>query len=84
VISYTKVAPDAGESLIIVVNLDHYHTQGGHIRVPLHQFGIGYDQPYLVRDMLSGEKYKWRGEYNYVQMNPFEMPAHILSVERLN
>jgi starch synthase (maltosyl-transferring) len=84
VISYTKVAPDAGESLIIAVNLDHYHTQGAHIRVPLHQFGIGYDQPYLIRDMLSGEKYKWQGEYNYVQMNPFEMPAHILKVERLN
>lgn len=84
VISYTKVAPDAGESLIIAVNLDHYHTQGAHIRVPLHQFGIGYDQPYLIRDMLSGEKYRWQGEYNYVQMNPFEMPAHILKVERLN
>lgn len=84
VISYTKTAFDGSESLIIAVNLDHYHTQGAHIKIPLHRFGIGYDQPYLVRDMLSGEKYTWHGEYNYVQMNPFEMPAHILKVERLN
>ncbi len=84
VISYIKTAPNGGDSLIIAVNLDYYHTQGAHIKVPVHLLGIGYDQAYVVRDMLSGEKYKWHGEYNYVQMNPFEMPAHILKVERLN
>lgn len=84
VISYTKTASEGGEPLLVTVNLDHDHTQGAHIRVPLHHFGIGYDQPYLIRDMLSGEKYKWQGEYNYVEMNPWEMPAHILRVERLN
>ncbi|MCF0068912.1 alpha-1,4-glucan--maltose-1-phosphate maltosyltransferase [Dyadobacter sp. CY261] len=84
VISYTKVAPDDGESLLVAVNLDYFNTQGAHIRVPLHRFGIGSNQPYLVRDMLSGEKYRWQGEYNYIQLNPWEMPAHILKIERLN
>lgn len=84
VISYTKKAPDNGDSLVIAVNLDHHNTQGAHIKVPLHLFGIGYHEPYLIRDMLSGETYTWQGEYNFVQMNPWEMPAHILKVERLN
>jgi starch synthase (maltosyl-transferring) len=33
--------------------------------------------------MLSGEKYRWRNEWNYVQLNPYHMPAHILKVENI-
>ncbi|TLV02578.1 alpha-1,4-glucan--maltose-1-phosphate maltosyltransferase [Dyadobacter luticola] len=81
VIAYTKTDEASGNRLIIAVNLDNWNTQGAHIKVPIHQFGIHWDQPYTVRDMLSGERYHWRGEYNYVQMNPYEMPAHILKIE---
>jgi starch synthase (maltosyl-transferring) len=84
IICYTKTDEPSQNALIIAVNLDVFNTQGAYIKVPIHKFGIGYDQPYLVSDMLSGEKYRWQGEYNYIQMNPYEMPAHILKVEPLN
>ncbi|GAB2791596.1 alpha-1,4-glucan--maltose-1-phosphate maltosyltransferase [Rhabdobacter roseus] len=84
IICYTKTEPATANAVIVAVNLDVHNTQGGHIKVPLHQLGLHPDQPYLVRDMLSGEKYRWRGEYNYVQLNPYEMPAHIFKVEPYN
>lgn len=84
IISYLKLASPGEESLLIVVNLDYAQTQAAHVRVPLDQLGIGYDQPYLAYDMLNGERYRWQGEYNFVQINPWEMPAHILKIERLN
>jgi starch synthase (maltosyl-transferring) len=84
IISYLRFEPASGDFLLIMVNLDSFHTQGGHVKVPLHRLGLGYDQPYQIRDMLSGEKYRWQGEYNYVQLNPYQMPAHILKIERLN
>ncbi|MCE6987626.1 alpha-1,4-glucan--maltose-1-phosphate maltosyltransferase [Dyadobacter sp. CY323] len=84
VICYTKTDEETGNALIIAVNLDNWNTQGAHIKVPIHKFGIYSNQTYVVRDMLSGEKYYWQGEYNYVQMNPYEMPAHILKIETLN
>jgi starch synthase (maltosyl-transferring) len=52
------------------------------VRVPLEELGIPRSQPYLVHDLLSGDKYIWQGEWNYVEMNPQHMPAHIFLVRR--
>ncbi|KQS26983.1 alpha-1,4-glucan--maltose-1-phosphate maltosyltransferase [Dyadobacter sp. Leaf189] len=84
VICYTKADPLSNNLLIIAVNLDFFNTQGANIKVPLHKLGMHWEQSYRVRDMLSGELYDWHGEYNYVQMNPYEMPAHIFKIEPLN
>ncbi|KAA6431548.1 DUF3416 domain-containing protein [Dyadobacter flavalbus] len=84
IMCYSKIDEASNNALLIAVNLDFYNTQGAHIKVPIEKFGIHYDQPYKVSDMLSGEKYNWQGAYNYVQLNPYEMPAHILKIEPLN
>jgi len=84
IICYTKTDEKSSNKLIVVVNLDVHNTQGAHIKIPLHKLGINPDKPYLVKDMLSGEKYNWWGEYNFIQLNPYEMPAHILKVEQTN
>lgn len=82
IICYGKADHDKGNRLIVVVNLDPNNTQGAYVRVPLWQLGLRYGEPYIVRDLLSGSKYKWTDEWNYVQLNPFEMPAHIFKVEQ--
>jgi starch synthase (maltosyl-transferring) len=84
IICYTKADPSRKNLLIIAVNLDYFNTQGANIKVPLHELGMHWDESYNVTDMLSGERYNWHGEYNYVQMNPNEMPAHIFKIEPLN
>jgi starch synthase (maltosyl-transferring) len=83
IISYVKVDPETGNQLIIAVNLDVNNTQGAHVRIPLPQLNIGYDEPYQVTDLLSGSVYQWLGDYNYVELNPYQMPAHIFKVEKL-
>jgi starch synthase (maltosyl-transferring) len=35
-----------------------------------------------VHDLLSGERYFWRGEWNYVRLDPQSRVAHILHVPR--
>jgi len=84
VICYSKTDKNASDSLVIVVNLDAFNTQGAHIRVPLERFGMSYESSYTVKDMLSGEKYHWHGEYNFIQLNPYDMPAHIFKIEQTN
>ncbi|TDE15356.1 alpha-1,4-glucan--maltose-1-phosphate maltosyltransferase [Dyadobacter psychrotolerans] len=84
VICYSKTDAETSNSLIIAVNLDAFNTQGAHIRVPLERFGMPYDSSYTVKDMLSGEKYHWQGEYNFIQLNPYDMPAHIFKIEKTN
>jgi starch synthase (maltosyl-transferring) len=84
IICYTKTDQRSSNALLIAVNLDVFNTHGATIRVPLEQLGIDPNQPYQVHDMLSGEKYRWQGEYNFVQLNPYDMPAHIFKVEQTN
>jgi len=50
--------------------------------LPLEKTGLPQGE-YIVRDLLSGDKYRWQGAVNFVQLNPYEMPAHILKLEPL-
>lgn len=83
IICYIKTDATTNNNLIIAVNLDPFSTQGAHVRIPLPDFNIGYDEPYEVNDLLSGSSYRWVGDYNYVELNPFQMPAHIFKVQKL-
>lgn len=82
IIFYGKATGDKSNIILVAVNLDPYHTQSSRVRVPLEELGIPRSQPYLVHDLLSGDKYIWQGEWNYVEMNPQHMPAHIFLVRR--
>lgn len=82
IICYVKTDKKTGNQLIIAVNLDSWNTQGAHVTLPLEKTGLPQGE-YIVRDLLSGDKYRWNGAVNFVQLNPYEMPAHVLLVERL-
>lgn len=80
IISYVKTDASTGNQLIVVVNLDAFHTQGAHIRIPMAKLGMGSDEHYMVKDLLGGGKYRWFGDFNYVELNPYLMPAHIFTI----
>ena len=65
-----------------MVNLDPAHTQSGWVRIPLVDLDIHPQQPYLVHDLLSDEKYIWHGERNFVQIDPQTVPAHIFRIRK--
>jgi starch synthase (maltosyl-transferring) len=61
--------------VIVVVNLDPHHVQSGFVELPL-------AGDYEVDDMLGGGRYAWHGARNYVELNPFTLPAHVFRVLR--
>lgn len=79
---YGKATDDLSNIILVVVNLDPFHTQSGWVRVPIRELGIDPSQPYLVHDLLSDDKYIWQGERNYVQLNPQVLPANILRLRK--
>ena len=81
ILAYTKIDQDQDNKLIIVVNLDPYNTQSGWIRVPISQLDIENETSYSVTDLLTGASYIWQNEWNYVELHPQAVPAHILKVE---
>jgi starch synthase (maltosyl-transferring) len=80
-ICYSKRSADGTDVLLMAVNLDPFHMQHGFIRAPLADWGLGVDGAVDVVDLLSGERYHWRGEWNYVRLDPGARPAHILHVQ---
>ncbi|MDB5110856.1 MAG: alpha,4-glucan--maltose-phosphate maltosyltransferase [Mucilaginibacter sp.] len=83
IICYAKADLRSGNLLIVAVNLDVFHTQAANVKIPFEKLGIKPLQNYIVHDLLSGEKYRWHNEWNYVQLNPYQMPAHVFKVEQL-
>jgi starch synthase (maltosyl-transferring) len=80
-ICYVKTDPKTKNSLIIVVNLDVWNTQSGFIQLPLAMLGLSPTQNFVVNDLLSGDQYNWMGGRQYVELNPYLMPAHIFKIE---
>jgi starch synthase (maltosyl-transferring) len=78
ILAYSKRQDD--NVVLVVANLDLRWSQSGWVRVPLDDFGLDPEQPYLVEDLLNEKTYEWHGEWNYVELNPQLTPAHVFRI----
>jgi len=79
--AFAKTAPDGGDVIVVVVNLDPRYRQAGWVEVPVAP-RAGHP-PYQVEDLLNDVRYSWRTDgWNYVDLDPAVTPAHILRVPR--
>ena len=67
-----------GDELLCVVNLDPHQVQEAIVPAPLEKLGLSADAPFPVEDLLTGERYTWRGRDNYVRLDPAVRVAHLL------
>jgi starch synthase (maltosyl-transferring) len=81
-IAYLKHDGSATNFILTVVNLDPRNTQSGWLELDLEKLGIGADQLYQVHDLLSDQRYDWRGPRNFVMLDPNRIPAHVFKVRR--
>ena len=72
--------PERSERVFVVVNTDPHWTQRGWVQVPIWEMGISPTTPYSVEDLLDGARYVWRGEWNFVRLDPAKRVAHIFVV----
>lgn len=80
---YSKTDEDKNNRILIIVSLDPVYTQSGWVKVPLDYFHLKDKGAFVVHDLISGDKYTWRSEWNYIELRPQEMPAHVFRVEYL-
>jgi starch synthase (maltosyl-transferring) len=79
---YVRATDGLENVILVVVNLDPHHSQGGWLSVPLEEIGIEARSTYQVHDLLGDGRYLWQGDRNYVSLDPRESPAQILRVRR--
>lgn len=81
-LAYVKYTDDRSNLVLCVVNLDPRNAQSGWLNLPLGVLGLDDASPYLVKDMLADGRYLWRGERNYVRLEPWVCPAHIFHISK--
>jgi starch synthase (maltosyl-transferring) len=81
-IAYLKVDSASTNVILTLVNLDPHQPQSGWVDLDVGALKFDPDQPYQVHDLLSDQRYIWRGRYNYVQLDPQRAPAHVFRLRR--
>ena len=81
IFAYAKKSPTGNNIILVVLNLDFRWKQAGWVKVPLAELGLPTTINYQVNDLLSGHTYHWQNEWNYVELEPSSLPAHILQLD---
>ena len=68
------------DAIIVVANVDPHAVRETTVRLDLTRFGLEADATVEVTDLITREKFTW-GADNYVRLDPFTEPVHILSVD---
>lgn len=82
ILCYLKTTEALSNILLAAVNLDPHHPQDGWVQVPIQALGIAPGESYPAHDLLSGARYLWQGEWNYVRLDPAVLPAHLFRIRR--
>jgi starch synthase (maltosyl-transferring) len=75
---YGKAAGD--DWIFVAVNLDPFASHASLVDVPLAALGLGHDQPYRMRELLTDVTYDWHGPRGYVELDPQKEPAQIFQL----
>jgi starch synthase (maltosyl-transferring) len=80
-LAYSKRSADGRDLILIIVNLDPVNMQHGFVQLPLVAWDLTPHATVEVVDLLSSERYFWRGEWNYIRLDPQDRVAHVLHVQ---
>ena len=80
VVAFCKVSPDRSNAIFVVINLDYERMQHGWVEVPVDRLGLPPAGAYEVVDLLDGGRFTWRGDRNYVKLDPLERVGHVLEL----
>jgi len=80
-ICYSRATESRDNVILTIVNLDPRHTQSGSTKLRMDELGLDWQDEFEVHDLLTDARYPWKGESNYIELDPFKLPAHIFHIE---
>jgi starch synthase (maltosyl-transferring) len=76
----TGTGAEGGSAIIVVANVDPHSVRETTVHLDPRQFGIMDGQSFEVTDLITGQTFTWSTD-NYVRLDAFGEPVHILSVD---
>jgi starch synthase (maltosyl-transferring) len=82
VLFYGKHLPEQRNDILVAVNLDPFQAQESIVSVPIEELGLRPDETYQLHDLITDRRYFWRGERNFIRLDPESESAHIFRLLR--
>lgn len=76
--AYVKRTADRSDCILAVVNLNPHESRQGMVQLDLDDLNLPHDRAYVAHDLLTDERYAWRGSMNFVALHPGVWPVHLL------
>ncbi len=73
--------PDDHDTILVVANVDPHSVRETTVHLDLPAIDLPEGAAFDVEDLVTGERWQW-GEHNYVRLDAFTQPVHILRVIR--
>jgi starch synthase (maltosyl-transferring) len=86
ILVYSKYLPgafvDGGkpDAVIVVANVDPHSVRETTVHLDPTRFGLAPDERFTVVDLITGAQFEW-GMSNFVRLDAFSEPVHILHVQ---
>ena len=68
------------DGIIVVANVDPHSVRETTVHLDLATLGLDPGATFDVTDLITGERYRW-GTDNYVRLDAFQNPVHILRID---
>ena len=87
ILCYSKHVPaeqsptGVADTVIVVVNTDPHAVRETSIHLDMPALGLDWDDQFIAHELVSETSFDW-GNNNYVRLDPYQSPVHIIAVER--
>ena len=82
VICYSKSTEDRSDAVVVIVNLDAFHTQSGWVTLDLDLLGLDPRRAFQAHDLLGEARYLWQSPRNFFELVPGKLPGHVMKIRR--
>ena len=70
------------DTIIVVANVDPHSTRQSTVHLDTTVWGVEPGTPYEVEDLVTGQVWTWT-DHNFVRLDAFDEPVHILHVKEV-
>ena len=82
-ICYSKSTRGFENTILVVVNLDPFHTQTGWTDLHVERLGLSASESFLVEDLSERGAVHVARPRNYISLRSDVQPAHVFRIARL-
>jgi starch synthase (maltosyl-transferring) len=70
------------DTILVVCSTDPHNARSGWTNLDMAALGRDWGERFIAHDLLTGAEYEW-GQFNFVDLRPDGIPAHVFAIRTL-